>query len=190
MPLELHFWKPNKGAISSDWQDPVHLQWTPPALWKPHGFLTTPLELLSHWTLSSECADASVCLLSAPQVHCFLCRHRKRPGKEGGQQGRRLTFAAILPPMHYSLARRARSLGVFRSCPGACGSRGCRAPARGGLQQAAPASAEGTWGHLARVPASRAPPQAFENPPHRPPAPWNFLPGEFRRGGALDFLAI
>uniref|UniRef100_A0A4W2CW07 Zinc finger and BTB domain-containing protein 18 n=1 Tax=Bos indicus x Bos taurus TaxID=30522 RepID=A0A4W2CW07_BOBOX len=39
-------------------------------------------------------------------------------------------------------------------------------------------------------PCEQAPPQAFENPPHRPPAPWNFLPGEFRRGGALDFLAI
>ena len=191
VPLEVHFWKPNKGApspvigktqcICSE----LHLLCeNPTVFWRPH----------------SSCLAIGPSLLSVQMRQSVFCLPRGFivfSAATGSDQERKAASRGDDWPSQPSCRpctahppRPAGSLGVFRSCPGACGSRGCGAPARGGLQQAAPASAEGTWGHLARVPASRAPPQAFEKPPHRPPAPCNFLPGEFRRAGALDFLAI
>lgn len=101
---------------------------------------------------------------------------------EGGQQGRRLTFAAILPPLHHPPARPAGSLGVFRSCSGLAGAEGGRAPAsvtaagspsvcRGDVRTSGPCpgvgSAAGHFGNL------RTGPSALEL------SPWRI-----RRGGA------
>ncbi|CAI9179337.1 unnamed protein product [Rangifer tarandus platyrhynchus] len=51
---------------------------------------------------------------SESEISILVMPKWERPGKEGGQQGRRLTFAAILPPLHHPPARPAGSLGLRR----------------------------------------------------------------------------
>lgn len=91
---------------------------------------------------------------------------------------------------HRRESRRVRRC-VLNGCPGLGGAWCSCAAAWGGLQQCEPCVCRGdlrTSGPSPCEQGSHCRPLKILL--HWAPEPWNFLPGEFRRGSALDFLDL